>query len=153
MPSFTKAMSFIKNYFKNSVVSGSCMTMLRHTKRALYENTSIWNNKRLWSCLTILIRQILPLVTFNLFLRLKNTLLEENIKREKKNSVRLFSSVLYTIHRKGYGNAYKNWIKILTQSHCGEYFEGLTLYHRVWSTSENWPSCIHIWTYLVLYNV
>ena len=47
--------------------------------------------------------------------RLKNTSLEENIKREK------------IIPRKDYENAFKNWIKRLKLclSHSGEYFEGL----------------------------
>jgi hypothetical protein len=44
------------------------------------------------SFFTLLIRQIMPLVTFSFFRSSKNTLLEENIKREKI-SVGLFSNV------------------------------------------------------------
>jgi hypothetical protein len=51
-----------------------------------------WNRKRLSSFLTFLIRQILPLLTTSYFRGSKNTLMEENIKREKI-SVRLYSSV------------------------------------------------------------
>jgi hypothetical protein len=47
------------------MVSGCCITMLRHTKRPLFDN--IWTRKRLSSFFTLPIRQILPLVTFSYF--------------------------------------------------------------------------------------
>jgi hypothetical protein len=50
------------------------------------------NQERLSSFLTLLGRQISHFCDFFLFSRLKNTLLEENMKREKM-SVRLFSNV------------------------------------------------------------
>jgi hypothetical protein len=120
--------------------------MLRHTKRQLYEN--IWNRKRLPSVLTLLIRQILPFWLFPISEAQKNTLLKENIKPENSPFGYFPVSEQYT-----YENAIKNWIKRLKlcKSHGGEYFKGLSklLLHCLLSTSENWPSCIHIWTPLV----
>ena len=92
MPGFKNILHKLKRYFLSRRpatglrVSGCCTTMHRHTKRPLYAN--IWNRKRLSSFRTLLIRQILPLVTRGS----KNTSLEENIKRAKI-SVRLFFSV------------------------------------------------------------
>ena len=71
-------------------------TMLSHTKRPLYAN--IWNRKRLSSFCTLLICQILPLVTFSYSPGSINTSLEENIKRAKI-SVRLIVTV-WTVYLK-----------------------------------------------------
>ena len=81
----------IRSYIKNHCILGiQAKEIFNETKRPLYAN--IWNRKRLSSFRTLLIRQILPLVTFSYSRGSKYTSLEENIK-SAKISVRLFFSV------------------------------------------------------------
>ena len=81
----------IRSYIKNRCILGiQAKEIFNETKQPLYAN--IWNRKRLLSFRTLLIPQILPLVTFSYSRGSKNTSLEENIKRAKI-SVRLFFSV------------------------------------------------------------
>jgi hypothetical protein len=70
------------------VVSGCCMTMVRQTKRPLYEN--VWNMKRLSSFLTLLIDHILPPCDIFLFLRLRKPLAGRKYQTRKNLGSAIF---------------------------------------------------------------
>ena len=101
----------IRSYIKNRCILGiQAKEIFNETKRPLYAN--IWNRKRLSSFRTLLIRQILPLVTFSYSRGSKKHLAGRKYQTRKNLGSAIFQC-LNSIHRKDYENAFENWIKRL----------------------------------------